>query len=177
MTFRETPLAGAYVIGLNKLEDDRGFFGRTYCVNEFREKNLELQILQSNISFNRKRGTLRGMHMQTAPNGEIKLVRCTRGSIFDVIVDLRKDSGTYLQWFGIELTADSYEALYIPKDFAHGFLTLQDNTEVEYQMGEFFVPGSAVAFHWQDPTFNIQWPFAPLIISKKDMDNPNFATN
>ena len=174
MIFTETPLKGAYIIDVKKIEDDRGFFGRSFCVNELKELGLETAIVQSNISYNKKKGTLRGMHMQVSPYSETKLIRCTSGGIYDVIVDLRKDSPTYTKWFGVELTARSYRMLYIPKEFAHGFITLEDDTEVEYQISEFFAPGSAVAYHWNDPTFGISWPLAPAVISDKDKLNPHF---
>jgi dTDP-4-dehydrorhamnose 3,5-epimerase len=174
MIFTETPLKGAYLIDIKKLEDDRGFFGRSFCRNEFSEYGLDTEIVQCNISFNKKKGTLRGMHMQTSPFAESKLIRCTRGAIYDVIVDVREDSDTYTQWFGVELSEDSYRMLYIPKHFAHGFITLANNSEVEYQISEFFAPGSAIAFHWNDPTFNIKWPMQPEVISEKDKANPLF---
>lgn len=176
MIFTETLLKGAYLIDIKKLEDDRGFFGRSFCVNEFTEYGLETKIVQSNISYNKASGTLRGMHMQAEPFAETKLIRVTRGAIYDVIVDLREDSPTYTKWFGVELTEHRYQMLYIPKSFAHGFITLAKDTEVEYQISEFFAPETARAYHWNDPTFNIKWPILPVVISEKDKANPPFRT-
>lgn len=176
MIFTETLLKGAYIIDVERLEDDRGFFGRSFCKNEFEKYGLNNNIVQSNISFNTKKATLRGMHMQAAPNGEEKLIRCTRGAIYDVIIDMRKNSTTFGKWFGIELTADNYKMLYIPKEFAHGFITLEDNTETSYQMTEYFTPGASKGYRWNDPAFGIQWPITPKIISEKDRMFPLLGT-
>src|SRR4051794_2509195 len=138
MLFTETCLPGAYIIDIKRLEDERGFFGRSYCQREFKELGLNTNLVQANVSFNKKRGTLRGLHMQATPYAETKLVRCTKGAIWDVIVDLRTDSLTYKQWTGVELTADNYRMLYVPEGFAHGFITLQDDTEVFYQIMQFY---------------------------------------
>jgi dTDP-4-dehydrorhamnose 3,5-epimerase len=176
MIFTETSLKGAYIIDVKRLEDERGFFGRSYCKREFEEHGLNTNAVQANVSYNKKKGTLRGMHMQVAPYGETKLVRCTRGAIYDVIVDLRENSDTYKQWIGVELTADSYRMLYVPEGFAHGFITLEDNTDVTYQVTQFYTPGAERGYRWDDPAFNIKWPIEPLIISEKDRAHPLFQT-
>lgn len=168
MNFTETKLKGAYVIDIKPMVDERGFFSRSYCSDEFKEFNLNTNAVQNNISFNIKKGTLRGMHMQKAPFEETKLVRCTRGSIYDVIVDMREDSETFKQWIGVELTADNYKMLYVPEGFAHGFITLEDNTDVTYQVTAFYTPGFEQCFRWDDPSFNIKWPIEPVVISAKD---------
>ncbi len=168
MIFKETRLKGAYLIDLERREDERGFFGRSFCQNEFAKRGLKINIAQCNISFNKNKGTLRGMHFQLPPKAEAKLVRCTRGRIYDVIIDLRPGSSTYCQWEAVELTADNYSALYIPEAFAHGFQTLQDDAEVFYQMYEFFAPEYASGIRWDDPVFSIAWPIRDPIISEKD---------
>jgi dTDP-4-dehydrorhamnose 3,5-epimerase len=171
----ETPLAGAFVIELETLRDERGFFARTFDAATFREHGLDPAVVQCNTSFNEKSGTLRGMHYQAAPFQECKLVRCTRGRIFDVIVDLRPDSETYCRWFGIELTADGGRELYVPKDFAHGFQTLEDGSEVHYQMSREYVPAQARGARWDDPAFGIDWPAtAERTMSDKDRNYPDF---
>lgn len=175
MKFSETQLKGAYVIEVNRLVDDRGFFGRSYCKNEFEQYGLNTDIWQSNLSHNYKKATLRGLHMQHAPFGETKLVRCTKGAIFDVIVDLRPDSATYKKWFGIELTAENFTMLYIPEGFAHGFITLEDDTDVTYQVTAVYTASAEHGFLWNDPAFSIQWPLTPKIISPKDQDHPLFS--
>ena len=174
MRFIETELSGAWLIEPDLISDERGFFARTYCRNEFADKGLNPNLAQCNISFNKLRGTLRGMHFQKAPYAEAKLVRCTQGSIYDVIVDLRHDSQTFTEWFGIELTAENRKALYVPEGFAHGFLTLQDDTEVLYQMSEFFHAEGAAGVRWDDPLFSISWPGAVKVISERDRDYPLF---
>ena len=168
MIFTETTLAGAYVIELEKIEDERGFFARSWCAQEFTTQGLESKLVQCNVSYNKKVGTLRGLHYQVAPYEEAKLVRCTRGALFDVIVDLRKDSLTFLQWFGVELTATNYKMLYIPEHFAHGFQTLEDDTEIFYQMSEFFHPEAARGIRWDDPSVAVMWPRVERTISKRD---------
>jgi dTDP-4-dehydrorhamnose 3,5-epimerase len=173
--FRETKLKGAYVIEPERFEDERGFFARTWCRKEFENHGLNPALVQCNISFNKKKGTLRGMHYQTAPHAEVKLVRCTLGSIYDVIIDLRQDSETYKDWFGVELNRDNHKMLYIPENFAHGFLTLEDNTEVFYQMSGFYYAECAKGVRWNDPAFSIQWPAGLSIISDRDRDCPDFA--
>ena len=168
MIFKETKLDGAYIIELNKLKDERGFFARSWCQKEFEDQGLESRIVQSNVSFNKNKGTLRGMHYQQAPHGETKLIRCTRGALYDVIVDLRPASPTYKQWIGIELTADNYRMLYVPRDFAHGFQTLEDGTEATYHVSEFYTPGAEKGLRWNDPAFQIAWPIEVSVISSKD---------
>jgi len=168
MIFTETSLNGAYFLDLEMLEDARGFFARSYCINEFEKYGLEPTNLQCNISFNSKKGTLRGMHFQTEPKAEAKLVRCTRGKMFDVIVDIRPESDTYKKWISVELSAENRKSLYVPKGFAHGFQTLEDNTEVFYQMSEFFFPGCAAGFRWNDPDIGIKWPLEDKVMSEKD---------
>ena len=175
MIFRETKLKGAFIIEPERLEDERGFFARTFCQEEFKTHRLNPGMVQCNISFNKKKGTLRGMHYQVAPHEETKLARCTRGAIYDVIIDLRPDSPTFKQWVAVELTADNRRMLYIPKGFAHGFQTLEDNTEVLYQMSEFYHPECARGVRWDDPAFGIEWPPAEQrIISAEDQAYPNF---
>jgi len=168
LKFLATPLAGAYLIELEQLDDERGFFARSFCQNEFKAHGLDPIVAQCNVSFNRKRGTLRGLHYQAEPHAEAKLVRCTRGAIWDVIVDLRKGSPTARKWHAVELTAENCRALYVPAGFAHGFQTLKDDTEVLYQMSEFYNAESARGVRWDDPAFGIAWPLANPILSKKD---------
>ena len=174
MIFRETTLPGAYQIELERNEDERGFFARSWCQREFGELNLEPCVVQCNISFNKYKGTLRGMHYQTAPHTEAKLVRCTRGALYDVIIDLRRNSPTYLKWYSAELTAENRIAFYVPKGFAHGFQTLVDDTEVFYQMSEFYAPEASGGIRWNDPLIKIQWPEAPTTVSSKDQVYPDY---
>jgi dTDP-4-dehydrorhamnose 3,5-epimerase len=171
--FRETNLKGSFVIELARLEDERGFFARSWCHLEFQKHGLNTDLVQCNISYNRQKRTLRGMHFQRSPHAESKLVRCTRGGIFDVIVDLRNDSPTYLQWFSTELSADNHRMLYIPEHFAHGFQTLTDDTEVFYQMGNYFTPSAAAGFRWNDPLVGITWPLSDPILSDRDRTFPD----
>jgi len=177
MIFLETPLSGAYVVEIEKHEDERGFFARSWCAREFAAKGLDHNLVQCNVSFNKLKGTLRGLHYQIPPHAEVKLVRCTKGSLFDVIVDLRKDSPTFLKWFAIELTATNYKMLYIPKLFAHGFQTLEDDTEIVYQMSEFYQPGAAKGLRWNDLRLGINWPDARRIMSEKDQAYPNLEVD
>jgi dTDP-4-dehydrorhamnose 3,5-epimerase len=170
MLFTPTKLKGAFAIAVERREDERGFFARTWCQQEFEQQELDVNLAQCSISFNHKKATLRGMHLQMPPRAETKLVRCTQGAIYDVIIDLRQDSETYLQWFGIELTAENRQALYIPKGFAHGFQTLEDNTEVFYQISEFYAPECSRGLRWNDPVFNIVWPEPVSVISARDRD-------
>ena len=174
MIFTSTPLAGSYLIEPDLISDERGFFARTYCRNEFADKGLNPNLVQCNISYNKVRGTLRGMHYQKAPYAEAKLVRCTQGGIYDVIIDLRSDSKTFTQWFGVELTAENRKALYVPEGFAHGFITLKDDTEVLYQMSEFFHAECAAGARWNDPVFSIQWPVEVKVISERDQNYQDF---
>lgn len=175
MIFTETKLKGAFVLEIKKLEDDRGFFGRAWCANEMADHGLKFDLKQVNMSLSLKKGTVRGMHYQNDPYQETKLVRCTRGAIFDIIVDLRKDSPTYKQWFGVELTQDNYKMLYVPEDFAHGFITLEDNTEVCYLVTQFYTPGAEAGIRWNDPSFDIQWPIEPQVITEKDKSHPLYS--
>jgi len=174
MRFIETELKGAYIIEIEIIEDERGFFSRTFCQKEFEEHGLNPRIAQCNISYNKKKGTLRGLHYQAAPYEEAKIVSCTRGTIYDVIIDLRPDSPTYCQWFAVELSDENYKMLYVPEGFAHGFQTLEDNTVVFYQMSEFYNPESARGIRWDDPVFGIKWPLSNKVISKKDLDYKDF---
>lgn len=175
MIFTETELTGAFIIDIARLEDERGFFGRSYAKEEFEKYNLNVNVVQANVSHNKKKGTLRGLHMQLAPFEETKLVRCTRGAIYDVIVDLRSDSPTFCQWIGVELTEDSFRMLYVPEGFAHGFVTLQDNTDVAYQVTKEYTPGAERGYRWNDPAFGIVLPIEPVIISERDRSHPLFA--
>lgn len=174
MKFVPTEINGAYLIETNPIADSRGFFARTYCATEFAKLNLAQNMVQTNISYNHQKGTLRGLHMQQKPHEEAKLVRCTAGSIFDVLVDLRKDSSTYLHWFGAELSSENHHMLYIPQGCAHGYITLIDKTEVSYQVSEYYNSGTEVGFLWNDPAFNIKWPITPVVISPKDQTHPPF---
>ena len=168
MKFIETGFSGAWLIEPDFISDERGFFARTYCKNEFLDKGLNPNLVQCNISYNKVRGTLRGMHYQKAPHAEAKLVRCTQGGIYDVIVDLRSDSKTFVQWFGVELTAKNRKALYVPEGFAHGFLTLMEESEVLYQMSEFFHAECAAGIRWNDTKLAIDWPEDVTILSDRD---------
>lgn len=175
MKFTETKLKGAFIVEIEKLTDDRGFFARAWCRKEFEAHGLTSAVVQANVSFNRKRGTLRGMHYQIAPFQESKLIRCTRGAIYDVIIDLRPESPTYKEWIGVELTADNYTLFFVPEDFSHGFITLMDDTEITYQVSQFYTPGSEKGIRFNDPTFNIQWPLEVSVISDKDSNWPDFV--
>jgi dTDP-4-dehydrorhamnose 3,5-epimerase len=168
MIFTESPLTGAYTIDMERAEDDRGFFARSCCAMEFAAQGLVAPTAQSSVSFNARTATLRGLHFQAAPHEEEKLVRCTAGAIFDVIVDIRAHSPTYRRWFGTELTADNHRSLYIPKGFAHGFVTLADNTEVLYMISVPHAANLARGYRWNDPAFGIAWPVAPAVMSTRD---------
>ena len=172
MIFKETKLKGAYIIEPERLEDDRGFFARTFCEKEFAEHGLNPGLVQCSISYNKRRGTLRGMHYQVAPMAEVKLVRCTRGAIYDVIIDLRPSSPAYCRWIAVELNAENRNMIYIPEYFAHGFQTLEDDTEVFYQMSEFYGPEYARGVRWDDPAFGIIFPLKNMIVSEKDKNYP-----
>ena len=174
MLFHETNLPGVFEIHLESHPDDRGFFARTWCQKEFEDHGLNPRLVQCSISFNLRRGTLRGMHLQTAPHAEAKLVRCTRGAIYDVILDLRPSSPAYRKWFAIVLTSENRNMAYVPEGCAHGFLTLEDQTEVFYQMSEFYDEESARGVRWNDPAFRITWPEEVQIVSQKDRAYPNF---
>ena len=174
MKFIETLLKGACIVEIEQLTDDRGFFGRSWCRKEFEAHGLTAIVVQANVSFNHQKGTLRGMHYQIAPHREAKLIRCTRGAIYDVIIDLRPDSATYKNWIGVELTADEYKMLYVPENFAHGYQTLENHTEVTYQVTQYYTPGSEKGIRYNDPAFDIQWPLGVSTISDKDSTWPKF---
>jgi len=174
MIFRETKLPGAFAIDLEPKTDERGFFVRTWCQHEFAAHGLNTKLAQCSVSFNTRKGTLRGMHYQLAPHAESKLVRCTRGAIYDVIVDLRPQSPKFKDSFGIVLTAEKRDMLYVPEGCAHGFLTLEEGTEVFYQISEFQSPESARGVRFDDPAFGIAWPEKVEVISERDRNYPNF---
>ena len=174
MIFTPTPLAGAYVIEPRKIEDDRGFFARILCENEFHCHDLKLDLPQTNMARTWRRGTLRGLHFQEPPHAEIKIVRCTRGAVYDVIVDLRPEAPTFKRWFGAELTHDNFKALYVPEGFAHGYLTLVDDSEIYYHTSEFYHPESATGVRYNDPEFDIMWPIEIAVISRQDAEWPDF---
>jgi len=176
MIFSETELKDAFIIDLEEKPDHRGFFARTFCAQEFAQHGLKPVVAQCNLSFNYKKGTLRGMHYQTNPAAETKLVRCTQGAIYDVIIDMRPESPTFLSHFGVELSALNHRALYIPEMFAHGYQALTDGAEVVYQVGEFYTPGYEHGLHYNDPFFNIEWPLAVTEISEKDTNWPLFKS-
>jgi dTDP-4-dehydrorhamnose 3,5-epimerase len=175
MIFTETKFNKAFIIEIKRIEDDRGFFGRSYCRKELEEHGLNANIVQANTSFSFQKGTLRGLHYQMHPHEESKLIRCVRGAIFDVIIDLRPQSPTFMQWTGTELTQDDYRMLYVPEGFAHGFLTLTDNTEVYYNVTQYYTPGAEQVIRWNDPAFQIRWPIEPVVISEKDSQYPDFS--
>lgn len=172
MKFRSTALAGVCVVELERIEDDRGFFARSFCEAEFRARGLEPAVAHCNVSWNRRKGTLRGLHFQAKPHEEAKLVRCTRGAIWDVVADLREESPTRLRWHAVELNADNRLALYVPEGFAHGFQTLQDDSEVLYQMAESYHPDHARGVLWNDPKLAIAWPIADPMLSERDGSYP-----
>ena len=168
MQFIETKIKGAFLVEPERLEDERGFFARIWSRDEFQDRGLNPSLVQSSISFNKKKGTLRGMHYQAPPHAEAKLVRCTLGALYDVILDLRPDSPSFQQWFSVELSAENRRELYVPEGVAHGFQTLADNTEVSYHISEFHHPESARGVRWNDPAFGIRWPLPVTVISPKD---------
>lgn len=174
IVFIETNLQGAYVVEIVKIMDKRGFFARLWCQHRFMEAGLVSTPVQTNISYNIEIGTLRGLHYQVEPFAETKLVRCARGAIYDVIIDLQPESPTYKQWFGIELTAENHRAIFVPKNFAHGYLTLEDKTEVIYQVSEFYAPQSEQGVRWNDPAFAIKWPGEIKVITDKDASWPDY---
>jgi dTDP-4-dehydrorhamnose 3,5-epimerase len=174
MIFTETKLDGAFLIDIEERTDERGFFARSWCQKEFEQHGLVPRVVQANISFNHKKGTVRGMHYQASPYEETKLVRCTRGAIYDVIVDLRKGSPTYCQWLSAELTADNRRMLFVPEGYAHGFQTLTDATEVCYQVSQFYTPGAERGARFNDPAFSIRWPLDVTVISEKDANWADF---
>ncbi len=175
MRFTDTEIPGVVVVEIERLEDERGFFARAFCAEEFAAQGLACAFVQANIAFNKRRGTLRGLHYQASPAPEPKLVRCTRGAVFDVAVDLRPDSPGYCRWSGHDLSAANRRALYIPEGCAHGLLTLEDETEVSYLMGAAYDPACARGVRWNDPAFAIEWPSAPLVISERDAGFADFT--
>jgi len=174
MNFIETPLKGAFIIELEEKVDERGFFARIFCKNEFNKFNLESNFVQINNKFTYTKGTFRGFHYQNYPNAEDKIIRCICGAMFNVIIDLRKDSETYCKWFGKELTATNRKMLYVPKGFENGMLTLEDNTEDIYLTTAFYSPGAEKGIRWDDPLFKIDWPIEPIIISDKDKSHLDY---
>jgi dTDP-4-dehydrorhamnose 3,5-epimerase len=176
MLFIETNLPGVFEIHLEPARDSRGFFARSWCQKEFEDRGLNPRLVQCNVSFNIRRGTLRGMHYQEAPKAEAKLVRCTSGSVYDVVIDLRPPSPTYKRWVGVDLAADQRNMIYVPEGCAHGFLTLEDNTEIFYQMSEFYSPELARGVRWDDPAFQITWPGKVEVISDRDRTYADFET-
>lgn len=176
MIFKETKIKGVFVVKPERFEDARGFFAPSFSAREFEARGLASRFVENNISFNKRRGTLRGLHYQAAPYGQAKLVRCTSGAIFDVAVDLRRESPTFRQWVGVELSARNHLMLYVPGELAHGFQTLEDNAEVFYQVSDFYHPESYCGLRWNDPAFRIKWPAAEeLIIIERDMSYPDFT--
>jgi dTDP-4-dehydrorhamnose 3,5-epimerase len=174
MMFHPTKLAGAFVIDIEPRADDRGFFARTFCEREFAAQGLPTRFPQCNLSRNKRRGTLRGMHFQAADLAEAKLVRCATGAIHDVIVDLRDGSSTRFQWLGVDLSAESGRAIFVPGGFAHGFVTTDDDTDVLYHMSDFYRPEAARGFRWNDPLFAIRWPLAPTVVAPRDATYADF---
>ena len=177
MNIIETPLQGAYLIEIDKIGDERGFFGRSWCKKEMQEAGLTADIAQINTSLSRQKGTLRGLHFQLAPFQESKMIRCTKGAIFDMIVDIRPDSPTFLQWYGEELTESNHKALYSPEGFAQGFITLQDDTEITYFTNEFYAPGLDRGVRYDDPQIGIELPIVPVVVSDKDSVWPDFTVD
>jgi dTDP-4-dehydrorhamnose 3,5-epimerase len=170
--FRELTLTGAFLVEIERLSDERGFFARTFCRRDFERRGLDPNVVQCNVSYNERRGTLRGMHLQVPPDEEAKLISCTAGAIFDVIIDLRPASATFRRWHPVELRGGDGRALYVPRGFAHGFQTLEPCTAVTYQMSTSFAPGSARGYRWDDPAFAIAWPLPDPILSAKDRSYP-----
>ncbi len=175
MLFLATKFDTVFIIEPERIGDERGFFARTWCQHEFAAHQLDTRLVQCNVSFNTKRGTLRGMHYQSAPYEEVKLVRCTMGAIYDVVIDLRPQLPTFKQWLAVELTAQNRRMLYIPAGFAHGFLTLTDDAEVYYQMSEFYYPEYSRGVRWDDPAFGVVWPEAPQVIAARDRSYSDFS--
>lgn len=169
MIFTETDLKGAFVVDIESRKDERGYFARVWCAREFEEQGLESRFVQCNVAYNNKKAILRGMHYQSPPYAEVKLVRCTKGAVYDVIVDMRPGSDSYLGWTGVELTDDNHRMLYVPEGFAHGYVTLQDDSELFYQVSQFYTPQAEGGVRWNDPAVGIQWPdVGELLISDKD---------
>ena len=176
MIFTELSLPGAFVVDIQPITDERGFFARGWCRKEFQAYGLASEFVQRNIGFSQRKGTLRGMHYQAAPHAEVKLVRCTRGAVCDVIVDLREGSRTFRKWHAVELSADNHRMIYVPEGFAHGYLTLTDDAEIYYDTTCVYDPGSARGVRFDDPAFAIQWPASPVVISEKDKIYPDFPS-
>jgi dTDP-4-dehydrorhamnose 3,5-epimerase len=174
MIFHDTKLAGVFEIEIEPMRDERGFFARSWCSEEFAKHGLNPVTVQCNVAFNEKKGTLRGLHYQAEPYPEAKLVRCTRGAIYDVIVDLRPKSLTFKKWIGVVLSAENRRMLYVPEGCGHGLLTLDDRTEVFYQMSEFYHPGLSRGVRWNDPAFQVEWPAEPVVMSDRDRTYPDF---
>ena len=176
MIFNETALLGAYIIEPERLEDHRGFFGRIWCNNELKQKGLQHKLAQSNVGFSYRKGPMRGLHFQKAPHAEVKIVRCTRGAIFDVIVDLRPESPSYKRWFGVQLDEENRKMIYVPEGFAQGYITLAENTEIYYHTSEFYNPSSAIGIRYNDPEFGIVWPTEITVISEQDREWPDYQS-
>lgn len=174
MLYRETGLKDAYLIDLEKRGDERGFFARFFCAEEFSKKGLKSQFVQVNNSLSGQKGTLRGIHYQTSPKAEVKVVRCIQGALWDLIVDLRPESPTFKKWFGAELSAENRRMMYVPEGFGHAFITLEDNTEALYLVSEYYSPEHEKGLRFDDPAFNIKWPEKPVVISDKDLKHPFF---
>lgn len=174
MIFKETPLKGAFEIEVQKIDDERGFFGRLWCEKELKAHGLNTNIVQSNVSLSKNKGTLRGMHFQRNPFQETKLVRCTKGAVYDVIIDLRPDSPTFKKWHGVKLSEEKHNMIYVPENFAHGFLTLEDHSEVYYLVTQFYNKDMEAGLRWNDPAFGIDWPEIVQEISTKDNKHPDF---
>ena len=174
MTFTETPLEGAWIIDIDRIEDERGFFARAFSPDEFAARGLDSTLAQCNVAWNHRRGTIRGMHFQRAPMQEVKIVRCTRGAILDTIIDLRPGSPTFCQWISVELTEDNRRMLYIPFGCAHGYQTLVDGVETYYHVSAPYSPEHASGVRWNDPRFGLRWPLEPTVISARDRDWPDF---
>jgi dTDP-4-dehydrorhamnose 3,5-epimerase len=176
MIFQETPLPGAYVIEPERISDHRGFFARIWCKNELRQRGLETELAQSNVGFSRRKGTLRGLHFQQSPQAEVKIVRCTKGSIFDVIVDLRPESPSYKHSFSVELSEENCKMIYVPEGLAQGYITLADNTEIYYHTSKCYHPQLASGIRYNDPEFRIVWPIEVSVISQQDREWPDFSS-
>ena len=174
MNFIETKLKGAFIIDLKRIEDERGFFARAWCQDEFKAHNLNPRMVQLNVGLSRRRGTIRGMHYQTSPSEEAKLARCTKGAIHDVIIDLRRGSPTHKQWIGVDLTDDNRRMLYVPEGFAHGYQALTDDAEMYYQTTQFYAPASATGVRFNDPAFGITWPLPVELVSPQDRNWPDY---
>ena len=174
MKFTETPLAGAFIVDMTPFEDDRGLFARHWCRREFEQRGLPTDICQINFSSNPAKGTLRGIHYQVPPYGESKFIRCVQGAVYDLMIDLRPESSTYGESFGVELSQDNNRSLFVPAQFGHGYLTLENNTSVIYHVSEFFTPDAEAGIRFDDPRFQVKWPIKPVVVSEKDRNWPDF---